>query len=583
MEETPKETADKGEMEIHVPSYPLPLEIQQMDHSDKTCRYCGVSYLILHEFQRLQERLREVERELEQERGSTERERTLREKLQEAYAHLEELKTSVLQQQETTKALDLQLCVVTREMESVRVEKKTAFVELENERTCRLHLRSRFVHQQRLLGEALALLHSSRGEMTTVKKQLTHFLETWENSKALIQQSCISADAEGAHLKQQVAGLQVELKRLQVEVPNLKSCLDAAKEQILQLENQVQTQNREAQLLTQGLREEVKTLKIDIQNSRHEREHAEKLLEMKSAEKEGLRALWSGQTDAVESEELRRSHAGELERLEESFRTRLNAAEEHNSEMEDFLRQKQAEQDKQLKQQEMELRREADIELDIQRQQNQELMNKYQSEKQQLQNRIPALVHSATQELREELAVLQERIEDHEKEMRRVCESASQRQRELTEERRTGEAQLNQAQSNVQRLKEERAALQEEKCFLEETVRRECEEREELTSALSLAKEQLLELKRSIIRPKETQTHTQLSRLTGTHTDLPFPKFNPSPPSRSQAHKNSSRSTLSTSRFPERNSGSGSKSSTSWHGSSLPSPTLPKISKERMT
>ncbi|XP_043088770.1 leucine-, glutamate- and lysine-rich protein 1 isoform X2 [Puntigrus tetrazona] len=631
-------------MEIHVPSYPLPLEIQQMDHSDKTCRYCGVSYLILHEFQRLQERLREVERELEQERGSTERERTLREKLQEAYAHLEELKTSVLQQQETTKALDLQLCVVTREMESVRVEKKTAFVELENERTCRLHLRSRFVHQQRLLGEALALLHSSRGEMTTVKKQLTHFLETWENSKALIQQSCISADAEGAHLKQQVAGLQVELKRLQVEVPNLKSCLDAAKEQILQLENQVQTQNREAQLLTQGLREEVKTLKIDIQNSRHEREHAEKLLEMKSAEKEGLRALWSGQTDAVErlsrdlrekeesrlscqqrcesmqkqlsvwqqkeeevtrrleraegevkdlraarstllqeSEELRRSHAGELERLEESFRTRLNAAEEHNSEMEDFLRQKQAEQDKQLKQQEMELRREADIELDIQRQQNQELMNKYQSEKQQLQNRIPALVHSATQELREELAVLQERIEDHEKEMRRVCESASQRQRELTEERRTGEAQLNQAQSNVQRLKEERAALQEEKCFLEETVRRECEEREELTSALSLAKEQLLELKRSIIRPKETQTHTQLSRLTGTHTDLPFPKFNPSPPSRSQAHKNSSRSTLSTSRFPERNSGSGSKSSTSWHGSSLPSPTLPKISKERMT
>ncbi|XP_043088789.1 leucine-, glutamate- and lysine-rich protein 1-like [Puntigrus tetrazona] len=204
-------------------------------------------------------------------------------------------------------------------------------------------------------------------------------------------------------------------------------------------------------------------------------EEVTRRLERAEGEVKDLRAARS--TLLQESEELRRSHAGELERLEESFRTRLNAAEEHNSEMEDFLRQKQAEQDKQLKQQEMELRREADIELDIQRQQNQELMNKYQSEKQQLQNRIPALVHSATQELREELAVLQERIEDHEKEMRRVCESASQRQRELTEERRTGEAQLNQAQSNVQRLKEERAALQEEKCFLEETVRRECEER----------------------------------------------------------------------------------------------------------
>ncbi|KTG46218.1 hypothetical protein cypCar_00016589 [Cyprinus carpio] len=145
-------------------------------------------------------------------------------------------------------------------------------------------------------------------------------------------------------------------------------------------------------------------------------------------------------------------------------------------EMEAFLQQKQAEQDKQLKQQEMELRREADIELDIQRQKNQELFNKYQSEKQQLQNKIPALIHSAVQELHEELAVLQERIKEQEEEMKQFGESASQRQHQLLEERRTGEAQLqsalqelqqktqelNQAQSNIQQLKEERATLQEE-------------------------------------------------------------------------------------------------------------------------
>ncbi|XP_048024119.1 trichohyalin-like isoform X4 [Megalobrama amblycephala] len=435
-----------------------------------------------------------------------------------------------------------------REMESARAEKNTVLTELENERSCRLHLRSRFVQQQWRLREALALLQSSRGEMTTVKSQLTHFLETWDNSKAPIQQSCISADAERARLKQEVDGLQAELKSLQVEVPKLRSYLDAAREQMLQLENQVQSQkllqnqNQEAQSLIQGLRDEVKTLKIGLQKSMHQKEHVKKLLEIKSVEKEDLQALWSEQTAAIERlsqdlrekeesrlscqqrcesmqeqllawqqkeeevtqrleraegemkdlrvarstlqqerlsfhrEELRRTHVGELERLEESFRRRLNAAEEHSSKMEVLLQQKQAEQDKQLKQQEMELRREAEIELDIQRQKNQELQNKYQSENQQLQNKIPALIHSATQELREELAELQKRVNKQEEEMQHIRKSASQRQQQLLQEQRTGEAQLqsalqelqqktqelNQAQSHIHKLREERAALEEE-------------------------------------------------------------------------------------------------------------------------
>ncbi|XP_067246714.1 trichohyalin isoform X4 [Chanodichthys erythropterus] len=669
MEKIPMEMADKDDMEIHTPSYPLPLEIQQMDHSEKACRYCGVSYLILHEFQRLQERLWEVERELEQERGSAERERTLREELQEAYAHLEKLKASVLQKEETTRALDLQLCVVMREMESARAEKNTVLTELENERSCRLHLRLRFVQQQWRLREALALLQSSRGEMTTVKSQLTHFLETWDNSKAPIQQSCISADAERARLKQEVDGLQAELKSLQVEVPKLRSYLDAAREQMLQLENQVQSQkllqnqNQEAQSLIQGLRDEVNTLKIGLQNNMHQKEHVKKLLEIKSVEKEDLQALWSEQTAAIERlsqdlrekeesrlscqqrcesmqeqllawqqkeeevtqrleraegemkdlrvarstlqqerEELRRIHVGELERLEESFRRRLNAAEEHSSKMEVLLQQKQAEQDKQLKQQEMELRREAEIELDIQRQKNQELQNKYQSENQQLQNKIPALIHSATQELQEELAELQKLVNKQEEEMQHIRKSASQRQQQLLQEQRTGEAQLqtalqelrqktqelNQAQNHIHKLREERAALEEEvlwvwsnmrKSFLEETVRRECEEREELTAALTLAKEQL---KHTTQNPQDTHTHTRLSRSTLMNSDLPVPRVNPSLSCPQTRNRGTSSTQSSRQHLSEWRPASVGKSTASWHGSTRLAPTLPKISKGRV-
>ncbi|XP_048024116.1 trichohyalin-like isoform X1 [Megalobrama amblycephala] len=552
-----------------------------------------------------------------------------------------------------------------REMESARAEKNTVLTELENERSCRLHLRSRFVQQQWRLREALALLQSSRGEMTTVKSQLTHFLETWDNSKAPIQQSCISADAERARLKQEVDGLQAELKSLQVEVPKLRSYLDAAREQMLQLENQVQSQkllqnqNQEAQSLIQGLRDEVKTLKIGLQKSMHQKEHVKKLLEIKSVEKEDLQALWSEQTAAIERlsqdlrekeesrlscqqrcesmqeqllawqqkeeevtqrleraegemkdlrvarstlqqerlsfhrEELRRTHVGELERLEESFRRRLNAAEEHSSKMEVLLQQKQAEQDKQLKQQEMELRREAEIELDIQRQKNQELQNKYQSENQQLQNKIPALIHSATQELREELAELQKRVNKQEEEMQHIRKSASQRQQQLLQEQRTGEAQLqsalqelqqktqelNQAQSHIHKLREERAALEEEKCFLEETVRRECEEREELTAALTLAKEQL---KHTTQNPQDTHTHTRLSRSTLMNSDLPVPRLNPSLSLPQTRNHGTSSSQSSRQRLSEWRPASVGRSTASWHGSSMPAPTLPKISKGRV-
>ncbi|XDV28630.1 hypothetical protein PO909_031863 [Leuciscus waleckii] len=181
-------------------------------------------------------------------------------------------------------------------------------------------------------------------------------------------------------------------------------------------------------------------------------EEVTRRLERAEDEMKDLRVAQS--TLQQEREELRRSHVGELERLEESLRIRLKAAEEHRS-------KKLAEQDEQLKQQKMELRRDAETELDIQRQKNQELQNKYQSENQQLQNKIPALVRSATQELQVELAVLQKRLREQEEQIR---ESATQRQKQTLQEQRTRETQMqNTHQLNIiQKLREERDVLEEE-------------------------------------------------------------------------------------------------------------------------
>ncbi|XP_051952905.1 E3 ubiquitin-protein ligase TRAIP-like isoform X2 [Xyrauchen texanus] len=158
---------------------------------------------------------------------------------------------------------------------------------------------------------------------------------------------------------------------------------------------------------------------------------------------------------------------------------------------------------------------------------------------QEQRSKIPALVRSATHELHEELAELQKCIKQQNKETQNIRESASQREQQLLHDWSTGEAQLqsalqdlqqrtqelNQAQRNMQLLRKQRHTLEEKKSLIEETVMRECEEREELNSALTLAREQLLELKQSTTKACNTQTHTPLSRSTAMCPDLSNPKL----------------------------------------------------------
>uniref|UniRef100_A0A3B3D2W7 Uncharacterized protein n=1 Tax=Oryzias melastigma TaxID=30732 RepID=A0A3B3D2W7_ORYME len=40
--------------------------LPQMEHSETVCRYCGVSYLIFHEFHQLHKQLAQLQAELEQ-------------------------------------------------------------------------------------------------------------------------------------------------------------------------------------------------------------------------------------------------------------------------------------------------------------------------------------------------------------------------------------------------------------------------------------------------------------------------------------------------------------------------------------
>ncbi|KAL6075391.1 hypothetical protein STEG23_005341, partial [Scotinomys teguina] len=69
-------------MDCHFPVHALPEEIQKMSPEETVCKYCGVSYLILHEFKAMAEKLKAMEEEMKFYQGSVDREKRLQEKLQ---------------------------------------------------------------------------------------------------------------------------------------------------------------------------------------------------------------------------------------------------------------------------------------------------------------------------------------------------------------------------------------------------------------------------------------------------------------------------------------------------------------------
>uniref|UniRef100_A0A673U666 Leucine, glutamate and lysine rich 1 n=1 Tax=Suricata suricatta TaxID=37032 RepID=A0A673U666_SURSU len=79
-------------MDRHTPLHALPEEIQKMSPEEKVCEYCGISYLILHEFKAMEEKMKAMEKEMKFYQGSVDREKRLQEKLQSLSQDFEQYK-----------------------------------------------------------------------------------------------------------------------------------------------------------------------------------------------------------------------------------------------------------------------------------------------------------------------------------------------------------------------------------------------------------------------------------------------------------------------------------------------------------
>uniref|UniRef100_A0A7M4EKU3 Leucine, glutamate and lysine rich 1 n=2 Tax=Crocodylus porosus TaxID=8502 RepID=A0A7M4EKU3_CROPO len=206
------------------------------------------------------------------------------------------------------------------------------------------------------------------------------------------------------------------------------------------------------------------------------------------------------------------SHQKKKEHLQEALRQKMQNEDNWKKKIETDLAKYQA----QHKEEILILKKEARIELDTERQKHQELISKYQKDKEELQKKVPELISRATDSLSVEVEILEKKLQaaqnklteksrDMEKEIQSLKRLNTELGFQLKKEQNSNDSLLKEMKKKsdeLEKITQEQTQLlqnlsqaEEENSFLQETVRRECEERYGLTEALTQAREQIVELK----------------------------------------------------------------------------------------
>ncbi|XP_042737049.1 leucine-, glutamate- and lysine-rich protein 1 isoform X1 [Lagopus leucura] len=586
-------------MQRHVPVHALPEAIQKMSRDQTVCKYCGISYLILHEFKVMEEKIKAMEKEIKFYEGSLEREKGLQEELQSLYQDLERCRADGKSKTERITSLTMELKTKQDELKNVKEDLRYFQEEKEAAHKQSQVLRSTLEHHCSTLSRAVSLFPFIRRELESIKEVVSSNLESWAALKEEIFQQIRTVSKEALteipKLNQKLAKSQRENECLQEKVKHLTLVADTVELKTQQLQtslqqgSELQSRCRELQKETLDLTNQVETTEHKLQKVTAEMDHYKKLLMVKSAELDVCQNEMkkmkheNGISESRLAKELKekeesllicqqvckrlQEEVAEKERKEGDLRRRTSQSESEletlkalltqteeevvmlkqerelmlishqnrTEQLQETLRQKMRNEDNWREKVEMDLakgearhkeailkvREEARVELDSERQKQQELITKYQRDQEELQKKIPELISSATNSLRMEAEILEKKLQDvqielaekdqeKEKEIQSLKRLVTELEFQLKVEQNNNESLLGNLRKEIkhksdelEELTQERTQLihslsqvQEENTLLQETVRRECEERYELTAALTQAREQVLQLRK---------------------------------------------------------------------------------------
>ncbi|XP_030843182.1 myosin-10 isoform X2 [Strongylocentrotus purpuratus] len=431
--------------------------------------------------------------------------------------------------------------------------------------------------------EAEKLSSSLQSQLTDAQQQMasnsTHGQMLQEAEDRIRQMTSRYAELEAREQE-----LQDKLQKASTEVRSAKSEAIQFKEILRNKTQEVEDSQRQRAKHEQFLSNSINKLQEELRCRAEEaQDYQRELGELKEREAERKRRVDSNLNTKMEASarELRQlqealdnarkdcsalrdereamvaSHQHRIEQLKQSFAQRIQEADGWPEKLNESLSKEREKHAQEIASLEERLHKSFQVDLEIQKQRNDELILKYKQELSSAETKMKNNIQRERDSLKARLDSLERELfdskklsNDQEKGLREEIESLKRITAELRkhvaegDSRNTGEfqamrAELQEAEQDLASVQRDKLELQkkldqnkEEVAFLQETVGRECEERLELTEALSKAREQLLVHQRGTSIANSTSTgrssHSQLSLGGSSSPHQPTsPKGNP--------------------------------------------------------
>lgn len=641
-------------LERHTPQHPLPEGIQNMGQEGTVCQFCGVSYLIHREIKKLEDRIEELEKEIEKGRKALRNELILREELQtydeknkvlalkvsekdcalqeaernmvslsgkldNAYHEAEQLKETndklknenlqhkkqmvstvkcLLNQvrQAKTELLDLKYEVdpvktgVYEDIDTMKIKILDVISNWNsenatNDRTIQ-ELREGLASSKKneeLLQATIRLMENELKEATIDKEKIYDELKV-ENERLCEQ--FVTVQSRNTELLQDIATLQSQLGLSKSDSIQISEALGLKKQELQSTMQKLHKIEKDSEVTIRRLNQEIKILENDIkviQNEKNKWKEVEKNLLSQNSRLQAFANSTFGETKQVteQMENLRNelgalksergqmiiSHQNQIHQLKETFREKLRKAHGDPGELEEKIHILKKSHKQEMMELESHLKERHDIELALQREKHEEERKAYNQQHRDMSENDSLEWKRQVDILSNDLNVSNNMVHTLKSEHSRNLEETHKEKTELKDiigklEKRiidlTGEhddatidiqvelkdtkRKLTEAIETKNEMEHKSMLLMKEVCILQETVRRECEERFELTEALSRIQEQIKMGNTS----NGTPLHTPVSAINKVRrqNSLPSHETNESTYSRNGFQRHSSRTSL---------------------------------------